>query len=130
MRLGTRPRPRTEPPRFASCRTSCLRRRPRPFRNCAERYLLRSARIAPPKARSNEGLCHTLRRPPETNVRPRPRIAQRGGPMSRLLTVAGGLIAALAIATLTVTASAPGAGRPLYLNRHASIESRVNDLLP
>jgi beta-glucosidase len=49
--------------------------------------------------------------------------------MSRLLTVAGGLIAALAIATLTVTASAPGAGRPLYLDRHASIESRVNDLL-
>jgi beta-glucosidase len=49
--------------------------------------------------------------------------------MSRLLTVAGGLIAALAIATLIVTASAPGAGRPLYLDRHASIESRVKDLL-
>src|ERR1700745_3448643 len=49
--------------------------------------------------------------------------------MSRLLTVAGGLIAALAIATLVVTASAPGAGRPLYLDRHASIDSRVRDLL-
>jgi len=49
--------------------------------------------------------------------------------MSRLLTVAGGLIAALAIATLVVTASAPGAGRPLYLDRHASIDRRVSDLL-
>jgi len=49
--------------------------------------------------------------------------------MSRMLTAAGGLIAALAVATLCVTAAAPGAGRPRYLDRHASIESRVNDLL-
>jgi beta-glucosidase len=48
--------------------------------------------------------------------------------MSRILTAAGGLIA-LAIATLCVTAAAPGAGQPRYLDRHASIESRVNDLL-
>jgi beta-glucosidase len=49
--------------------------------------------------------------------------------MSRILTAACGLIAVLAFATLTVTASAPGAGRPLYLDRHASIGTRVNDLL-
>jgi beta-glucosidase len=49
--------------------------------------------------------------------------------MSRILTAAGALIAALAIATLCVTAAAPGAGQPRYLDRHASIESRVNDLL-
>jgi beta-glucosidase len=49
--------------------------------------------------------------------------------MSRILTAAGGLIAALAIATLCVTATAPGAGQSRYLDRHASIESRVNDLL-
>ena len=49
--------------------------------------------------------------------------------MSRMLTAAGGLIAALALATLCVTAAAPGAGRPRYLDRHASVDSRVNDLL-
>jgi beta-glucosidase len=49
--------------------------------------------------------------------------------MSRILTAAGGLIAVLAVATLCVTSAAPGAGQPAYLNRHASIESRVNDLL-
>jgi beta-glucosidase len=49
--------------------------------------------------------------------------------MSRILTAAGGLIAALAIATLCVTATAPGASQPRYLDRHASIEGRVNDLL-
>lgn len=49
--------------------------------------------------------------------------------MSRILTAAAGLIAALAIATLCVTATAPGAGQPRYLDRHASLESRVDDLL-
>ena len=49
--------------------------------------------------------------------------------MSRMLTAAGGLIATLAIVTLGVTAAAPGAGQPRYLDRHASVESRVNDLL-
>src|SRR5436190_273160 len=49
--------------------------------------------------------------------------------MSRILTAVGGLVAALALATLVVTAAAPGAGQPRYLDRHASIESRVNDLL-
>jgi len=48
--------------------------------------------------------------------------------MSRMLTAAGGLIA-LALATLFITAAAPGAGQLTYLNHHASIESRVNDLL-
>ena len=48
--------------------------------------------------------------------------------MSRMLTAAGGLIA-LALATLFITAAAPGAGTPTYLNSHASIDSRVNDLL-
>jgi beta-glucosidase len=48
--------------------------------------------------------------------------------MSRMLTAAGGLIA-LALATLFITAAAPGAGQPTYLDRHASVESRVNDLL-
>jgi beta-glucosidase len=48
--------------------------------------------------------------------------------MSRMLTAAGGLIV-LALATLFITAAAPGAGTPTYLNPHASIDSRVNDLL-
>jgi beta-glucosidase len=48
--------------------------------------------------------------------------------MSRMLTAAGGLIV-LALATLFITAAAPGAGQPTYLDRHASVESRVNDLL-
>ena len=52
----------------------------------------------------------------------------RGGPMSRLSTAVVVLLAALVIATLAVTA-APGAGRPLYLNSHAGINARVNDLL-
>jgi beta-glucosidase len=49
--------------------------------------------------------------------------------MSRILTAAGGLVAALAIATLCVTATAPASGQPRYLDRHASIGSRVDDLL-
>jgi beta-glucosidase len=49
--------------------------------------------------------------------------------MSRMLTAAAGLIAAIAIAALTLTAGAPGAGQPRYLDRNASVESRVNDLL-
>ena len=48
--------------------------------------------------------------------------------MSRLSTAVVVLLAALVIATLAVTA-APGAGRPLYLNSHAGITARVNDLL-
>ena len=48
--------------------------------------------------------------------------------MSRLSTAVVVLLAALVIATLAVTA-APGAGRPLYLNSHARINARVNDLL-
>ncbi len=48
--------------------------------------------------------------------------------MSRLSTAVVVLLAALVIATLAVTA-APGAGRPLYLNSHAGINARVNDLL-
>jgi len=48
--------------------------------------------------------------------------------MSRMLTAAGGLIV-LALATLFITAAAPGAGTPTYMNPHASIDSRVNDLL-
>jgi beta-glucosidase len=48
--------------------------------------------------------------------------------MSRMFTAAGGLIA-LALATLFITAAAPGAGTPTYLNPHASIDGRVNDLL-
>jgi beta-glucosidase len=48
--------------------------------------------------------------------------------MSRLSAAVGALLAALVIATLAVSA-APGAGRPLYLNAHAEINARVNDLL-
>jgi beta-glucosidase len=48
--------------------------------------------------------------------------------MRRISTAVVILLAALVIATLAVTA-APGAGRPLYLNPHASISARVNDLL-
>ena len=48
--------------------------------------------------------------------------------MSRLSTAVVVLLAALVIATLAVTA-APGAGRPLYLDSHAGINARVNDLL-
>jgi beta-glucosidase len=49
--------------------------------------------------------------------------------MSRTLTAVGATIALLAIVTLGVTAAAPGAGQPRYLDRHASIKNRVNDLL-
>jgi beta-glucosidase len=49
--------------------------------------------------------------------------------MKRTLTAAGALIALVAIVTLGVTAAAPGAGQPRYLDRHASIKQRVNDLL-
>jgi len=49
--------------------------------------------------------------------------------MSRITTTLGGLVAALAIATLVVTATAPGAGRARYLDRHASVGDRVDDLL-
>ena len=48
--------------------------------------------------------------------------------MSRLSAAVGVLLAAFVIATLAVSA-APGAGRPLYLNPHAGIDARVNDLL-
>jgi beta-glucosidase len=48
--------------------------------------------------------------------------------MSRISTAVAVLLAALVVATLAVTA-APGAGPPLYLNPHASIPARVNDLL-
>jgi beta-glucosidase len=49
--------------------------------------------------------------------------------MRRISTAAGALVAVLAIATIGVTAAARGAGQPVYLDRHASVESRVNDLL-
>src|SRR5438105_2043664 len=49
--------------------------------------------------------------------------------MSRILSATGGMIALLAVATLSMTAAAPGAGQPRYLDRHASIHDRVNDLL-
>ena len=48
--------------------------------------------------------------------------------MSRMLTAACGLIA-FVLATLFITAAAPGAGTPTYLDSHASINGRVNDLL-
>ncbi len=48
--------------------------------------------------------------------------------MSRITTAVVVLLAALVIAILAVSA-APGAGRPLYLNEHAGINARVNDLL-
>jgi len=48
--------------------------------------------------------------------------------MSRISTAVAVLLAALVVATLAVTA-APGAGQPVYLNPHASIPARVNDLL-
>jgi beta-glucosidase len=48
--------------------------------------------------------------------------------MSRISTAVAVLLAALVVATLAVTA-APGAGQPVYLNAHASIPARVNDLL-
>jgi beta-glucosidase len=50
--------------------------------------------------------------------------------MRRMLAVCVVLTVALVGIALGVTAaSAPGAGQPLYLNAHASIDSRVNDLL-
>jgi len=48
--------------------------------------------------------------------------------MRRITTAVVILLAALVIAILAVSA-APGAGRPLYMNSHASINARVNDLL-
>ncbi len=49
--------------------------------------------------------------------------------MSRILTAAGGLVALLATATLVLTAAAPGAGQPRYLDAHAPVAKRVDDLL-
>jgi len=48
--------------------------------------------------------------------------------MSRISTAVAVLLAALVVATLVV-AAAPGAGQPVYLNPHAAIPARVNDLL-
>ena len=48
--------------------------------------------------------------------------------MRRITTAVVVLLAALVIAILAVCA-APGAGRPLYMNSHAGISARVNDLL-
>ena len=48
--------------------------------------------------------------------------------MSRISTAFVVLLAALVVATLAA-ATAPGAGQPVYLNPHASIPARVNDLL-
>src|SRR5690242_16845058 len=48
--------------------------------------------------------------------------------MRRITTAVVILLAALVIAILAVSA-APGAGRPLYMNSHASINARVNNLL-
>jgi beta-glucosidase len=50
--------------------------------------------------------------------------------MRRVLAVSGVTIVALVALVLGMTAaSAPGAGQPLYLNAHAPIKARVNDLL-
>ncbi len=49
--------------------------------------------------------------------------------MSRTVMATVGVLAALAIATVGVTASAPGAGPPQYLDASAPIPARVNDLL-
>jgi beta-glucosidase len=49
--------------------------------------------------------------------------------MRRMPTAVVALLAALAIATLAVTAAAPGAGPPTYLDPHAPVAARVNDLL-
>jgi beta-glucosidase len=49
--------------------------------------------------------------------------------MSRTVLATVGLLTALAIATVGVTASAPGAGPPQYLDANAPIPARVNDLL-
>jgi beta-glucosidase len=49
--------------------------------------------------------------------------------VSRMLTAVGATIALLAIVTLGVTAAAPGAGQPRYLDSHASVNDRVKDLL-
>jgi beta-glucosidase len=48
--------------------------------------------------------------------------------MRRITTAVAVLLAALVIAILAVSA-APGAGRPIYMNSHAGITARVNDLL-
>jgi beta-glucosidase len=49
--------------------------------------------------------------------------------MRRTLAVVGVMLAALMGITLGVTASAPGAGQPRYLDARASIKDRVDDLL-
>src|SRR5213596_1513604 len=49
--------------------------------------------------------------------------------MSRKITAAAGLIAAIGIAILSLTAAAPAAGLPRYLDANAPIKDRVNDLL-
>src|SRR4051812_41424313 len=49
--------------------------------------------------------------------------------MSRILTAAGATLALVAIVALGVTAAAPGAGQPRYLDKNAPTKDRVNDLL-
>jgi beta-glucosidase len=49
--------------------------------------------------------------------------------MRRTLAVAGVMLIVLAGVALGGTVSAPGAGQPRYLDAHASIKDRVNDLL-
>src|SRR5262245_26444445 len=49
--------------------------------------------------------------------------------MSRILSAAGATLALVAIVALGVTAAAPGAGQPRYLDAKAPIKDRVNDLL-
>jgi beta-glucosidase len=49
--------------------------------------------------------------------------------MRRILTAATGVIALVAIIALGMTAAAPGAGPPTYLDPHAKIQDRAKDLL-
>ncbi len=49
--------------------------------------------------------------------------------MNRMLRTVSALAALFAIVTFGVTAAAPGAGQPVYLDPNASIKDRVNDLL-
>src|SRR3954462_5752899 len=49
--------------------------------------------------------------------------------MRRILPRIWVALAAVAVATLSVTAAAPAGGSPRYLDQKASIHSRVNDLL-
>src|SRR5262245_839907 len=80
-----------------------------------------------PAAARHESLL--LRRPSGATAAACPSPLSEGGPMHRILKAACALVVLVAVAALGLTAAAPGAGEPTYLDASAPIDKRVNDLL-